>query len=682
MRSFARLLGFVIAALAATVSAGTVAAAAPPAATGSRFEMDDFVRLADLSEPAMSSDGEYVVYTVSTANTELDKTQSDLWRVRWDGSDRQALTQTKDKSEWRASFSPDGRTLAFLADRGGDDATTQVWILPTGGGEARKLTDFAGGVEDYDWSPDGTQLAIVAADPERPPGVEKPKNPAPIVIDRYFFKEDGSDYLAGPRQHLYVFEVATGRVTQLASGGSDEYLPKWSPDGQLIAFVAKRGDDADRNLNYDLFVIEPRPGAVERRLTSFPGGDHDPSLGSRLSWSPDSRSLAYLQGGEDKWIYYAPWQLAVVDVATAESRIPANIDRWFYQPRWSPDGRSLLALIEESRVMNLSRIDPRSGRITKLTDGLRYDADYAIAKDGRIAVLGGDDRHPYTISALDGKELRVIADHNEFVRARQLGAVEPIRFQSADGTQIEGLLMKPVGYVSGKRYPTILRIHGGPVAQYNHEFMADAQAFAAQGYAVVAVNPRGSSGRGFDFARAIYADWGNKDVADVLAGVEHVVAMGVADPDRLGLGGHSYGGILTNYVIASDRRFKAATSSAGASNFIGMYGHDQYIREYEFEVGLPWKSADVYKKLSYPFLHADRITTPTSFYCNEKDFNVPCLGAEQMYQALRSLNVPTQLVIYPGENHTLTVPSYLRDRLQRYLAWYDRYLKGAPQGGR
>jgi len=196
---------------------------------------------------------------------------------------------------------------------------------------------------------------------------------------------------------------------------------------------------------------------------------------------------------------------------------------------------------------------------------------------------------------------------------------------------------------------------------------------------VVAVNPRGSSGRGFDFARAIYADWGNLDTADVLAGVDHVVAMGVADPERLGIGGWSYGGILTNSVIARDGRFKAAIAGAGVANVYGLYGHDQYTREYRLELGSPWSQREQYDRASFPFLHADRISTPTLYQCAEMDYNVPCLGSEQMYQALRELQVPTQLVIYPGENHGLTVPSYLRDRMQRNLDWYGRYLVG--QGG-
>jgi len=252
--------------------------------------------------------------------------------------------------------------------------------------------------------------------------------------------------------------------------------------------------------------------------------------------------------------------------------------------------------------------------------------------------------------------------------------VEEIRFRSADGTEIEGLLLKPLDAVPGRRHPTILRLHGGPVYQFSREFMADWQAYAAAGFAVLAVNPRGSSGRGFEFAKAIYADWGNRDVQDVLAGVDHAVALGVADPERLGVGGWSYGGILTNYVIAADARFQAAVSGAGATNTFASYGFDQYTREYEAELGTPWDNPDAYARVSRPFLQAGRIATPTLFQCAERDFNVPCLGAMQMYQALRSREVPTQLVVYPGQYHGLDVPSYLVDRLQRNIDWYSRYL--------
>jgi len=358
-----------------------------------------------------------------------------------------------------------------------------------------------------------------------------------------------------------------------------------------------------------------------------------------------------------------------------DERIPAPIDRCFTHPHWAPDGKSVVALVEHSLVTWVSRIDLDDGTVTALAEGPRFDYDLDVARDGRIVVLGGDDAHPYRISAVEDAGLRTIADHNEFLAQRQLAPVEAIRYRNGD-IDLEGLLVKPIGYVPGKRYPTIVRLHGGPVYQFSREFMPDWQAYAAKGFAVLALNPRGSSGRGFDFARAIYADWGNVDTRDVLAGVDHAVAMGVADPDRLGVGGWSYGAMLTNAVIASDTRFKAAISGAGASNMYGMYGHDQYIREYELELGKPWDARDTYDRASFPFLHADRITTPTMFQCAEEDANVPCLGAQQMYQALRSRNLATLLVVYPGEGHGLSVPSYLRDRMQRNIAWYSRFLEG------
>jgi dipeptidyl aminopeptidase/acylaminoacyl peptidase len=639
-----------------------------------RFGPADLARLADVAEPEFSPDGEYVAYSVTTTNLELDKRTSDVWRVRFDGRERVQLTHTPGHDEWQPRWAPDGSGLAFLSDRGGEDATTQVWLMPAAGGEARKLTDFPAGVEDYAWSPDATRLAIIARDAERPAGTPKPSNPPPIVIDRYWFKEDVTGYLGNRRQHLHVFDIATGKSDLLTPGEHDEYLPEWSPDGRQIAYVTKRGGDPDRHLNWDIYLVEPRAGATERRLTSFDGADLDPEWGSRPAWSPDGKRIAYLQGGADKDLYYAPYQLAIVDVANGATTLPAPIDRSFTRPRWAKDGRSVYVLIEHSRVTHLSQVTLANGRVTPLTSGQRFDVDFTSSGD-RLVVLGGGDDRPAELAAVERRGLRPLTAHNDWLARKRLARVEDIAFRSADGTEIDGFLVKPVDYVAGRRYPTILRIHGGPVLQFSHEFMPDWQAYAAAGFAVVATNPRGSSGRGFAFARAIYADWGNKDVQDVLAGVDHVVALGVADPERLGVGGRSYGGILTNYVIASDQRFKAAVSGAGASNFMALYGHDMYTREYDIELGFPWANRATWDRLSYPFLHADRIVTPTLFYCAQQDFNVPCIGSEQMYQALRTRDVPTELVIYPGENHALTVPSYLRDRLERLVGWYGRWLQ-------
>lgn len=651
--------------------------ASPVSAEGPKpgFGLDDLARLADVLEPQFSPDGRTVIYSLSTVNTEADSFQSDLWTVPYAGGKPVQLTRTPDSDESRPRWSADGRQLAFLTDRGGEGATTQVWVMPAQGGEARKLTNFADGVEDFVWSPDGKQLAVIAADPELAAGAAKPKNPPPIVTERYQFKDDEVGYLGSRRKHLYLFDIASGRAELLTPGQHDEQLPAWSPDGRQIAYVSKRGDDPDRTLNFDIYLIEPKADAKERQLTTFAGSDLDPYWETRPAWSPDSRRIAYLQSGEDKWIYYAPWQLAVIDVASGKASIPAPIDRCFYKPHWAPDGKSIYALVEQSLVTHVSRIDLATGAVRDVSTGDRFDYDLDVSPQGRVVVLGGTDLRPYELSAADSHGLRALTDHNAFLKDRRLAPAETIHFKSADGTELEGLLVKPLDYRPGKRYPTIVRVHGGPVYQYSHEFMPEWQYYAEQGYAVIAPNPRGSSGRGFDFARAIYADWGNKDVQDVLAAVDYAVAIGVTDPQRLGIGGRSYGGMLTNYVIASDPRFKAAVSGAGTSNMLGSYGNDEYIREYELELGTPWGNREAYDRVSFPFLHADRIHTPTQFYCAELDFNVPCLGAEQMYQALRSQNLPTQLVIYPGEHHDMVVPSYLRDRLERSLVWYGRFLK-------
>jgi dipeptidyl aminopeptidase/acylaminoacyl peptidase len=294
------------------------------------------------------------------------------------------------------------------------------------------------------------------------------------------------------------------------------------------------------------------------------------------------------------------------------------------------------------------------------------------------AVLSGGDSKFTEVYAVDGVALRQLSHRNDALASElAMPNTEELSFQAKDGTEVHGLLTTPVGYIKGTKVPFLLRIHGGPNGQDDHRWSLERQWFAANGYAVLAVNYRGSSGRGQKYSRAIFADWGHHEVEDLLAGVNHVIHLGIADPDRMGVGGWSYGGILTDYVIATDTRFKAATSGAGTAFTVSFYGTDQYIIQYDYEIGPPWnpKSWETYQKLSYPFLHADRIKTPTLFLGGERDFNVPVQGSEQMYQALRSLGVPTQLIIYPNQFHGITKPTYIRDRLERYLAWYDKYLK-------
>ena len=645
-------------------------APAPPASLRP-FSLDDLSRVRDVREPQISPDGAWVAYTVSTSDTAEDRSTSAVWMASWDGSRNVRLTTSK-SGEHTPRWSPDGRWLAFLSSR--DDDHTQLWLLDRLGGEGRKATTLPSDVDDYVWAPDGRRIALVAEDAD----TAKPKTPPPIVIDRFQFKQDERGYLGKQRRHLYLLDVESGKTAMLTSGVYDELLPAWSPDGKSLAFVSRRRPDFDRDSNWDLYVIAAGGGgAAPRQLTTFEGPDNDPDTESRPAWSPDGHSLAYLQGGPLKLLYYAVQKLAVVPGAGGAPHIlTAALDRNVASPVWSGDGSSITFLLEDDRAVGLARVPAAGGAIERLVSGPRVVSAFTAGANGKLAVLVSTPLAPAEVFALDGSTLRPLSRQNDEWLARvTLGGVEPITFKSRDGTAVNGFAVKPPDFVPGKRYPTILRIHGGPVSQYQNEFDSQLQTLAGHGYLVVVANPRGSSGRGERFSTAIFADWGNKDAQDVLAAVDYAVAQGLADPARLGVGGWSYGGILTNYVIAQDQRFKAAVSGASIANVLAGYGTDQYVREYEVELGVPWKTADTWVKLSFPFLHADRITTPTLFLCGDKDFNVPLLNSEQMYQALRSLGVETQLVIYPGQHHGINKPSYRRDRLERYLAWYDKYLK-------
>ncbi|MGA9767546.1 MAG: S9 family peptidase [Blastocatellia bacterium] len=641
--------------------------------------LDDFLALVDVDDPQISPDGEWVAYTVRTQDLKEDKRATDIWMTSWDGARTVRLTSTKE-SEHSPRWSPDNKYLAFLSSRTVEGETDQLWLMNRAGGEAEKITDLKGGVNDFAWSPDGKRIVLAVKDPDPdapdPKDKDEKKTQKPIVLDRFQFKEDETGYLTMRRQHLYLLELAAHKIETLTSGNNDELMPSWSPDGASVAFVTKRGDDSDRHSNFDIYVIEAKADAAPRQLTDYEGGDADPDWGSRPEWSPDSKSIAYIRGAAKELIYYGVYQLAVVPAAGGKPRLLApSLDRNMTKPRWSQNGDSIYFLLEDNRASILARVAAGGGRVETLLGGKREVAGYDISRTGRIAALASKPDEPMEVFALEGGGTRPLSRQNqELLTKVKLGSVEEIEFMSKDGTKIYGFVVKPPDYQAGKKYPTILRIHGGPASQFSYRFTYEWQILAANGYVVVTANPRGSTGRGEAFAKAIYADWGNKDAQDVLAAVDYTIAQGLADPERLGVGGWSYGGMLTNYTIAQDTRFKAAVSGASISNIIAGYGTDQYVREYEIELGQPWRNPDVWMRVSFPFLHADRITTPTLFLCGDKDFNVPLLNSEQMYQALKSLGRDTQLVIYPGQYHEIIKPSYLRDRYERYIAWYNKYL--------
>jgi dipeptidyl aminopeptidase/acylaminoacyl peptidase len=647
------------------------------------MKLDDFARFREVRDPQCSPDGKWVAYSVSTIDAKDDKHDSDVWMASFDGTRQLRLTSSAE-SEGTPRWSPDGKSLAFLSSRPGKAKGNQVWLLDRQGGEAVQLTDVKGRLQAYEWSPDSRRLALIVGDPDPEadtpgePGASpaKPKVPKPIVIDRYKYKQDGAGYLLSDRHsYLYLFDIATRKLERVTKGKRDESSPAWSPDGTRIAFLSNHNEDPDRDPEGQLYVADARPGVTETRLTPI-----SVRVGrARPEWSPDGKTLAFLVGDEKKWGAYNLDSLALVAADGAGEPVvlkaAAAIERPVSSPRFSGDGEWIHVLVSDDRSVYPARVRKDGGALERLMAPPVVVSSATEAKSCSAVISGGDDR-PNEIYALEGGKLRVLTHHNDDVAAElEMAATEDVAFRSKDGTEVHGLLTKPVGYKPGTRVPLLLRIHGGPNGQDAHSFSSERQMFAASGYAVLNVNYRGSSGRGRSYSRAIAADWGHYEVEDLLAGIDHVIGMGVADPDRLGVGGWSYGGILTDYLIATDTRFKAATSGAGTAFTLAFYGTDQYIIQYDYEIGPPWKALDTYLKISYPFLHADRIRTPTLFLGGERDFNVPVQGSQQMYQALRSLGIDTQLVIYPNETHGIQRPSYQRDRMERYLAWYDKYLK-------
>lgn len=652
------------------------------AAAKRNLTMDDYFAIKDVTDPQISAEGKWVAYVVTTHSLKEDKDKDRIWMVPAAGGEAIPLTAESESSS-HPRWSPDGKYLAFLSGRGGDGAKKQVWILNREGGEAQQLTDTIQDVDDFAWSPSGDRLALVLQDAS-PDEIEAAKHkddskwkakPHPWVIDRVFFKQDEIGYLDRRRTHLYVFAMADHKLTQITSGDYDDRAPAWSPDGRSIAFVSNRSEHPDRNFSDDIWVVAANntdKGAQLLRISTNPGTDGAPA------WSPDGKWIAFTSQLDPKLFQYATFQLGIAPATGGEEKILTRaLDRNVSSPRFSPDGKSIEFIADDDGTQNLLSVPAEGGRITRPIGGrLMVDA-YSVSKSGAIAAqIGMTDRadEVYVLPP-DGALQRVTTTNDALMSQIQLGSVEYVQFKSKDGTSVHGYVVKPPNYQAGKRYPTILQPHGGPVWAYYAEFNFQPQLYAANGYVVLLPNPRGSSGYGQDFCKAIYADWGNKDFQDDMAIVDYAIAQGIADPDRLAVGGHSYGAISTDFIVAQTMRFKAAITDAGELLHTSYWGHDEYVREWVIELGVPWENRALWEKLS-PFYHITNIKTPTLVMGGDADANVPILGGEQMYESLRWLGVPTMLVVYPGEYHEFKRPSFIKDRWQRNVAWFDHYVKG------
>ncbi|MAD29250.1 MAG: acylaminoacyl-peptidase [Woeseiaceae bacterium] len=660
------------------------------------FSSQDIHQIKDIHSLDLSPSSNFIIYLSTSTNQKKDHYESTMWLQDRKKNKTQAILKNSTSID-KPSFSPNEDYVSYLAaGKGKYSNYQQLWLINRKNLKKNQITKIKQNVTDFEWSPDGKKIVLVIQSQQSQVRGTKP----PYVIDRFQFKRDGEDFLGNYYKHLHILDVKSKKITQLTTGNYDQLLPAWSPDSSRIAFTTKKGD-ADRHNNWDIYVTDLQSNISQ--LTSYVGTDADPYWGAKIKWSPDGKKIAYMRSGDPNLLWYSITGIAITDVETKRTQlITASLDRNTSFPEWGDNSDKLYFIIEDNMKSQLAVFDNTPNELCDnstiisdnysveqtcdywdssikiITEAKYFISNYSKAYDvenNSIALSMATAKAPNEIFILEEKKLQQLSNHNsEFLSERLLNPLESLSFSSFDGTDIHGMLIKPHNFNADQKYPLIIRIHGGPVSQYDQQFYLQWQIFAGNEYLVMAVNPRGSSGRGEDFQRTIFADWGNVDAKDIIAAVDFALTFDFVDEDKLGIGGWSYGSMLTNYVISMDQRFKAATSGAGISNILSGFGNDQYIRDYITELGLPWNETNKWLNVSDPFFNANKITTPTLFLVGEKDYNVPLIGSEQMYQALKYLSVPTQLIIYPGEHHSFSTPSYEKDVIDRYLNWYDKFL--------
>ena len=644
------------------------------------IQIDDYFALKNVGSPEVSPDGKWVAYTVRTQDLENDSAETRIWMVPTVGGEALPMT-AKGSSAWNPGWSRDGKHLSFVAtSNDADNASSQVFTLDLRGGERVQLTDVAGGVEGYEWSPDGKQLALVIRDRDPDTG------PGPWVIDRLKFKDDYVGYLNRLRSHIFVFDIDKKAVTQITSGDYEDYSPAWSPDGSKIAFSSNRTAEPDDNFNSDIWLVKPDTPHDKQelvRVTTNPGSDDSPA------WHPDGERLAYITTTTtrtDVPVSYLQTKVALIRVGEDEPLLltTESLDRKAYDPHFSPDGSRIYVQLEDDGQVHLTAVSVADGKLSRPIAGLVRAEATAVAPDGSVVAVVSKPRLPGELFVLDAapsanspQPRRLTHVNDELLKSIALSDAEELRFNTLDGTEIQTFVYKPQSFNPKRRYPTILWLHGGQEAQYDYGFNFRVQLFAANGYVVVMPNVRGSGGRGLDFTLSNHRAWGKHDTEDVIVATDYVVGLGYADPDRLGIGGWSYGGTLTNDVITSTDRFAGAISGASVGLWTSTYGHDPYQLWFDTELGPPWENRDLWDSIS-PFMEVDNITTPTLFIGGEKDWNQPIIHSEQMYQAMKQLGRETSLVVYPDAHHGIRRPVYQRDLLRRFVDWFDKYVKN-PQ---
>lgn len=659
MKPFARALVRFLATLTAlAVSTSAAPAARPAPDRPAPFTLEHALTMNSISDLNWSADGRRLAFVVNTPDTAENSNHQDIWLLDLAAGGARRLTRHP-RNDLSPTFSPGGDTIAFVATRGtGDEPKPAIYMLSLRGGDPWAFGSYDEAVGEVRWSPDGRYLAYVKTDTLAKSVREWRKKKWDQVVE-----DERLQYPA-----LWVAEIATGRHRRLTSGARYVWNVRWSPDSRSIAFlVSPTGKPDDVNL-VDIGIV-PIEGGALRTLGV---------IGQPFAWSPDGRWIAW-SGGMDRNVAVGKSDLWVVPASGGKPvNLTADFDEDAEAPAWSPGSDTLWFHAAQGASTRLAAV-ARSGGPVMLGVDRRGDAGTpVIARDGHMAWTQSGPLEPSEILVADraGAAGQAMTAINAAVAKLALGATRTVRWTSNDGVPVEGVLLRPHGAKESAPLKTLVLLHGGPYsARFSLGFQTMAQYFAAGGYQVFMPNFRSSGGYGTAFMLRKRSDWGGQDWDDVMTGVDSLVKWGLADGGRLGVFGHSYGGYLSAWAITHTRRFKAACVSAGAVDLAAHYGQSDIhkYRAYDFE-GAPWESPEHWKRSS-PITTVASATTPTLILVGESDQRVPMPQAQELYQALTALKVPTQFVHYPREPHGLREPRHRADWLARMRGWFDRWVK-------
>jgi len=647
------------------------------------MDIDDLLTLKIVSDPQISPDGRYIAYTLLTSSAESNTTTSAIWLV--DISEGKTIVPRQLSSDMQRDtqprWSPDGQTLAFLSDRTGKP---QIYLLSLLGGEARRISNLTQGVSEYSWHPAGQMLL---AHSDWKPQDDQPDQPgtaaSTTIYTRLDARHDGSGEHNGRHQQLWLVPL-TGETLRLTSEPVDLVQSCWSPDGQEVVFSANRRADPDLSVSMALWILTLATGKL-RRLTPEEG------LAQMPAWSPDGQHIAYLYSPDQtEASHITPWivnahgestpHLAVpgAEAYTSQAWIIDELrDEYLARPLWYPHNQALLLPCQQRGQLHLYRLDLTQQNLQRLTNGNGRYISPQLSQNGKmIAMVRADWFTPGDIWCMDSQSLqprKLTRINDPILQSHRLTRPRRISWQSFDGRQIEGFLYLPI-LTTGQKAPLVLAIHGGPSLAWGDSYVHEFQVLTGRGIAVLAPNPRGSAGYGEDFSRSVLNDWGGADLKDLLTGIDYVIANETIDPQRLGIGGMSYGGYMTNWAISQDQRFKAAVSRNGISSIeSATLLTDQTVW---FALSMD-ETTSPQQRSALNFV--DKVQTPLLLLHGEKDLRCPFSESYQFFTALRKRKKPVELVSYLGASHLMDWPGINEpqqrvDRLRRTIQWFERFL--------